>query len=87
MSWFGIKSRGNVVASYRGNRATTYRNTTNNKWQSLGIINEALIGTLRIRVNNLEIAILARGTFDDDFEAFTTVQILNNVQHSIVMRG
>ena len=87
MSWFGIKSRGNVVASYRGNRATIYRNNTSNSWQSLGLINESLISTIRIKVNNLEIAILPRGTFDDDFEAFNQVEILNNVQYSIVMRG
>ena len=86
MSWIGQKPRGNVINSYRGNRAIVYRNTRG-YWQSLGIINESLISTLRFKVNGLEIAVLARGTFDDDFSNFNIVEILNNVSHSIVMRG
>ena len=87
MAWLGPKSRGNVIASYRGNRVTTYRNTTNNLWQSLGIINESLITTLRFRVNGMTITVLPRGTFDDDFVSFNTVEILTNATYSIVLRG
>jgi hypothetical protein len=86
MSWIGQKPRGNVTSSYRGNRTITYYKA-DGYWQSLGIINESLISTLRFRVNGIEIAVLPRGTFDDDFDNFNTVEILNNVSHSIVMRG
>ena len=87
MAWKVEKSRGNVINSYRGSAITTYQRLDNRVWISLGIINESLINSLRFRVNGMIIRVLPRGTFDDDFEEFTEVEILSNVTHSIVMRG
>ena len=87
MGWNLPKPRGNVISSFRETRAGIYTAPSNRIWTSLSIINESLIFALSFRVNNLTIRILPRGTFDDDFEDFTQVEILNNATHSIVMRG
>ena len=86
MSWHPTKSRGNVITSYRSTMASKYT-ITGRSWIGLGIINESLITSLRFRVNGMEFYILPRGTFDDDFEDFNEVEVLNNATHSIVMRG
>lgn len=93
MAWKPTKPKGNVISSYRSTIARTYTcnlllpDGTPRKWTSLSIINESFVSSLTFIVNNMQIRVLPRGTFDDDFEEFDEVEVLNNVTHSIVMRG
>ena len=78
------RPRGNVVNSYTGTGANTYRRTSG-VWKSFAIINDNLVNNINITVNGLNITVRARETFDDDFNEFSAITI-HNGNYRVVLR-
>ncbi len=78
------KQRGNIVDYFSNNSSQTY-NKTSGYWISLMITNDS-ISDLTLIVNNIAQIIKAGETFDDDFNSFNTVAVVNAADFRIWLR-
>ena len=79
--------KGRVILSASGSSAIIYTKTNPDKdWKSISITNDGS-GELQIIINGLTITVKARETFDDTFEYFKTVQIVNDIAYRLVLRA
>lgn len=83
LEYFG---KGKVDLTASGSSAIQYTKAEKNKdWRSIAITNDGL-EDLRVVVDGKTIVVKPREQFDDNFEQFKTVQILDNISYRLILR-
>jgi hypothetical protein len=78
--------KGKTVFSGSGNTAIKYTKTNKAKsWRSVSITNDGT-SDLRFQANGLTVTVQSGEYFDDNFQDFTELEILDNVAYRIILR-
>jgi hypothetical protein len=83
----GNLGKGSVIFQGSGSTSIIYtKSNRNKKWKSLAVTNDGS-SDIRFTVNSLTITVQPGEMFDDKFDLFDQVEILDNIAYRLVLRA